>query len=147
MALTKLQAVSMYFNYPRMLCKLKETNKNIVIYQDKEYYVFSERSDLRKESKRWIEKNGWKYPLDLILKHSVDIKRGFKGIKNERLINKLKLLQENLKEDFNELVFAIIQNKTAFIEDAIKIYGYKFIWQPIDDQEIIYNGFRMYRIK
>jgi hypothetical protein len=147
MAMTKTYAIAKLFDYPPMLCKLKENDKNIVVYEDKEYYVFSEKYDLKKACREWIEKNGWRYPLDLILKHSVDEHHGFKGIKNERLINKLKLLQENLKEDFNELVFAIIQNKTTFIEDAINIYGYKFIWQPIDDKEIVFNGFRIYRKK
>lgn len=147
MAITKPFAIAKTFDYPPMLCRLKEDNRNIVVYEDKEYYVFSEKYELRKACWQWFEKNGWRYPLDFILKYSIDPHRGFHGIKNERLIKKLKLLQDNLQEDFNELVFAIIQNKTKFFEDAIKTYGYKFIWQPIDDKETIAYGFRIYRIK
>lgn len=147
MATTKIQAVAKYFKLPMWNCRLSKENPNIVICDDMEFWVLSEFRGIRRASYLWVESNAWRYPLDFILRHTVDIHRGFNGIYDEKLIAGLQSLQDSLGANFNELIFSMITNKTAFYEDAVREYGHKFMWQPIDGQEVIVNGFRIYRIK
>lgn len=147
MAITKVSTISEIYNIPLLHCRLSKENKNIVIAGNMEFYVFSERYDLRKASYKKLEKEGWRVPLEITLRFSEDLHRGFKGMHNKKLINILQKVQAILQEDFNELVFSVIHSKTAFYETVVKELGYKFIFQPVDGQETCKNGFRIYRKK
>lgn len=151
MSLTKVFTLSEYLKIPQWNCKRSLIDLNIIDcnYKDEEfqYYMFSEKYDLYKATYRKLEKDAWRFPLDFILKYTTDSHHGFNGIKNEKIISNLMSLQANLREDFNELIFAIIQNKTKFIESIVEEFGYIYIWKPIDGIEIKENGFRGYRIK
>lgn len=145
MSITKVSTISSLYKIPLMKCRISKKDKNLIVADDMQFYVLSERYDLRKASYKKLEKEGWRVPLEITLKFSEDLHRGFKGIHNKKLIKILQDTQVSLGENFNELVYSIIHNKTAFYTNVIKELGYKFIWQPIDGQEIIKNGFRIYR--
>lgn len=147
MAVTKIQTLAQVLGEPICNCRINQDNPLIAECSDKAFYIFSERYELYKACRHWVENNAWRLPLEFVLKHTVDIHHGFNGIHNRMLINQLENLRLSLKEDFNELVFAIIQNKTQFIKNTINEFGYKYIWQPIDDIELEINGFKIFRIK
>jgi predicted ATP-grasp superfamily ATP-dependent carboligase len=153
MAVTKVMTIANLLDVPVSKCHLKKDNQNIVVVNETmEYLVFSEKRyghglHLNVASRQWYKDNAWRFPIEFILKYSSDEHHGFKGIFNEKLIDKLKEMQEELKKDFNELAWTIIQNKTKFLKDVVLEYGYKFMFQPVDDKEIVANGFRIYRIK
>jgi hypothetical protein len=153
LAITKVNTVANMLDVPLWSCHLKKDSKNIVVVDNgQEYLAFSEKRsgngfNLNLAVRKWYRKNAWRFPISLLLKYSENSHHGFDGIKNENLINELERIKEKLGEDFNELALTIVQNKTQFIKDIIRDYGYKYMFQPIDDKEVIANGFRIYRIK
>lgn len=103
-----------------------------------EYIVLTE--DEREERvKEHIKESVWAFNTDFILNHSK------LGNWNNKVEDVLRKIQEELCEDANDLILAIIEDIDEFIEDAVQADGYGHFLSNYDGNEIETEKYYIYR--
>jgi hypothetical protein len=89
-----------------------------------------------------IEQEAWSFNSDFIAKHS---KNGY----STELDKAIKMVQEEMSEDAQDLVIAVIENLDTFIEDAVTIDGRGMFLNRNDntEDEVKYKGVTYYLYK
>ena len=112
-------------------------DKNLFEYGNQEYLVLTdEEADER--TKEDILESLWAFNTNFILSHTnIDW--------NNRTEKAIQKMQQELCEDANEIVKAIITDINEFIEDAISSDGRGHFLNGYDGTEEELNGFYIYR--
>jgi hypothetical protein len=96
-------------------------------FAGREFDVMSE-SQREKKVKEYIQESLWAFNASFILEHS--------NVKNNGRVEKsLRKMQEELCEDANDLIAAMITDIDEFVEDAIRYDGYGHFLSPYDGEE------------
>lgn len=97
-------------------------------YVGGEFSVMTEE-EREEKVKEHIRESLWAFNSWFILNHTKE------GINNNRVEKALKKMQEELCEDANELVYALIEDFDSFVEDAVNADGYGHFLSPYDGEE------------
>lgn len=103
-------------------------DEKIFGYGNQQYLVVTEE-EREKVIKDDIKGSLWAFNADFILNHT-------KIDSNERIVKAFKRVQEELCEDANDIVEALIEDIDEFIEDAIEADGYGHFLARYDGEEI-----------
>ena len=131
-------------------CFLSEEVKNVCdnIFEnesgDKYMVLTDDEADIEAENR--IRESLWAFNADFILKHT-----NFYRISTEEedqvFINSLKVMQNTLCENANDLVYAMIEDIDIFIGGAIEADGRGHFISMYDGEENEQNGFYIYRME
>lgn len=97
-------------------------------YVGGEFSVMTEE-EREEKVKEHIRESLWAFNSWFILNHTKE------SINNNRVEKALKKMQEELCEDANELVYALIEDFDSFVEDAVNADGYGHFLSPYDGEE------------
>ncbi|NMA64573.1 MAG: hypothetical protein GX964_11135 [Syntrophomonadaceae bacterium] len=112
-------------------------NENLFEAGNQEYLVLTEW-EKEEELKEEITESLWAFNANFILDHT-DINW------NERTEKAIRKMQEELCEDANEIIKAMITNLDRFIDDAVSEDGAGHFLNRYDGSEEELNGFYIYR--
>lgn len=109
---------------------LKESySENRFEYGNQEYLVVNE-DEREEEVKEYIRESLWAFNANFILNNSKISDQA--GNKVEKALKKM---QEELCEDANELVFALLTDFDDFVEEAVSADGYGHFLSQYDGEE------------
>ncbi len=112
-------------------------NENIFEYGNQEYLVLT-KEEADNAVKDNIEESVWAFNANFILDHtSIEW--------NARIEKSLKRMQEELSEDANELLKAMISDFDEFVEDAIESDGRGHFLAGYDGEENEQDEYFIYR--
>jgi len=104
------------------------TESNFEVFK-KEYNVFTEEEREEKVTE-YIKDSLWAFNTDFILSH-VNFGRNY----TDKAVKAFQKMQEELCEDANDLVLAMIKNLGNFVNDAVKADGYGHFLSGYDGNE------------
>lgn len=110
-----------------------------------EYMVLTDEEAYR-EAENQIRESLWAFNADFILEHT-NFYHNSTAEEDQIFINSVKVMQNTLCEDANNLVYAMIEDIDIFIEDAIKADGRGHFISIYDGEENEQNGFYIYRME
>jgi len=111
---------------------------DVYSYRGEEYAIGLE-SEVDEAVKSYIRDSLWTFRAEMILAHS-------KAGTSPKTIKALQEMQAKLCEDANEIVYCIIKDIDAFIEDVVNADGRGAFLSPYDgeEHEIEINGITFY---
>lgn len=116
----KLQAVKQFLNLSEEEAEnlqVSSYDENIIEYYSEEYEVLTD-DEADEEAKNSIENSLWAFNADFIIRHCKNYDE-MDSYEYNAAIESLKEAQANQCENLNGLVFALIDNISEFIADAI----------------------------
>lgn len=134
----KIKALAEFLGINESEIKVSEYNNNFFETSESEYLVLTEE-EANESVKDEVLQTVWTFNTDFILDHST-IKEWTD--RTERAFAKM---QEELCEDANEIVLAVIEDFDEFVEDAIDAEGRGYFLSLYDGEENESGEYYIYR--
>lgn len=135
--MTKIEALANFLE-----CEIEELeqttyDENIFEYGNQEYLVLTDE-EADEKAKEEITESLWAFNTSFILEHT--------NIEwNERTEKAIQKMQEELCEDANEIIKAMIEDIDEFVEDAISSDGRGHFLSQYDGEENEEENYFIYR--
>ena len=129
---TRIKALSDFLKIKEDRIKVSEYDENLLLVDDSEdrFYVAVDDEDADKLARENIEDSLWAFNSDFIAEHSSSMREA-----GERGVRALQKMQEDLCEDANSIVKALIDDMDDFVEDAISADGRGHFISSYDGEE------------